>query len=168
MVHQLHEVYFYVDLCNCFNCIVGGMFSVLASSAVNPALEPRSVQTNDYAIGICCFSAKHTTLRQKSKDWLARNNGPFSTTSRNQIKLFRIYFHIRSRFEVLLFWTKIEKKYGNKILLIDIRFFYEKHQYWYSSLAQVAVKFNYLNIHYLKTFRVGRMMDGRVNLATTG
>jgi hypothetical protein len=77
MVHQLHEVYFYVVLCNCFNCIVGGMFSVLASSAVNPALEPRSVQTNDYAIGICCFSAKHTTLRQKSKDWLTRNNGRF-------------------------------------------------------------------------------------------
>jgi hypothetical protein len=78
---------------------------VLASSAVNPVFESRSVQTNDYAIGICSFFAKHTTLRRKSKDWLARNqnNGPFSSTSRNQIQLFRIYFHIRSRFEVLLF-----------------------------------------------------------------
>ena len=46
--------------------------------------------------------------------------------------------------------------------------FYERQQYWDSSLAYVAVKFNYLNIHYLKTFRMGRMMDGRVNLATTG
>jgi hypothetical protein len=24
-------------------------------------------------IGFCCFSAKHTSLRRKSKDWLARN-----------------------------------------------------------------------------------------------
>ena len=24
-------------------------------------------------IGICCFSAKHTALRRKSRDWLARN-----------------------------------------------------------------------------------------------
>jgi hypothetical protein len=30
-------------------------------------------QTKDYEIGICCFSAKHTALRRKSKDWLARN-----------------------------------------------------------------------------------------------
>jgi len=29
-------------------------------------------------------------------------------------------------------------------------------------------KFNYLNIHYLKRFREGRMMDGQTNLATTG
>jgi hypothetical protein len=34
---------------------------------------PRSGQTKDYKIGICCFSAKHTILRRKSKDWLAQN-----------------------------------------------------------------------------------------------
>jgi hypothetical protein len=27
----------------------------------------------DYNIGICCFSAKHTSLRSKSKDWLTWN-----------------------------------------------------------------------------------------------
>ena len=27
----------------------------------------------DYKIGICCFSAKHTALRRKSKDWLSGN-----------------------------------------------------------------------------------------------
>ena len=52
---------------------IGGiMVSVLASSAVDRGFEPRSGQTKDYNIGICCFSAKHTALR-KSKDWLARN-----------------------------------------------------------------------------------------------
>ena len=32
--------------------------SVLASSAVCRGLEPRSGQTKDYEIGMCCFSAK--------------------------------------------------------------------------------------------------------------
>jgi len=42
--------------------------SVLASSAVDRGFEPQSGQTNDYKIGICCFSAKHAALRRKSKD----------------------------------------------------------------------------------------------------
>jgi GH43 family beta-xylosidase len=35
--------------------------------------EPRSGQTIDYKTGICCFSAKHTALRKKCKDWLTWN-----------------------------------------------------------------------------------------------
>jgi len=27
----------------------------------------------DYKIGIYCFSAKHTTVRRKNKDWSVRN-----------------------------------------------------------------------------------------------
>jgi hypothetical protein len=38
------------------------------------ASNPEPVQTKDYAIGICCFSAKHAALRRKNKDWLARNH----------------------------------------------------------------------------------------------
>ena len=49
------------------------MVSVLASTAIDHGFEPRSGQTKDFEIGICCFSAKHTALRRKSKDWLARN-----------------------------------------------------------------------------------------------
>jgi hypothetical protein len=52
----------------------GVMVSVLASSAVYRGIESRSGQTKDYEIGICCFSTKHTALRRKSKDWLARNH----------------------------------------------------------------------------------------------
>jgi hypothetical protein len=52
--------------------IGGVMVSVLASSAVDCGFESRSGQTKDYNIGICSFSAKHTELRRKSKDWLAR------------------------------------------------------------------------------------------------
>ena len=46
---------------------------MLTSGAVDQEFKPRSGQTKDYKIGICCFSAKHTALRKKSKDWLARN-----------------------------------------------------------------------------------------------
>ena len=53
--------------------IGGVMVSVLASSAVDRGFDPRSGQTKDYKIGICCFSAKHAELRRKSKDCLARN-----------------------------------------------------------------------------------------------
>ena len=54
--------------------IVGVMFSVLASSVVDRGFNPRSGQTKNYKIGICCFSAKHAALRStcKCKDWLAR------------------------------------------------------------------------------------------------
>ena len=53
---------------------IGGVIViVLASSVVDHGFEPRSGQTKDYKIGICCFSTKHTALRRKSKDWLTRN-----------------------------------------------------------------------------------------------
>jgi hypothetical protein len=48
------------------------MACVLTSSAVDRGFEPRSGQTKEYKIGISCFSAKHTVLRRKNKEWLAR------------------------------------------------------------------------------------------------
>jgi hypothetical protein len=55
------------------NHVGGVMVSMLAQSAVDRGFESWSGQTKDYKIGICCFFAKHTALRRKSKDWLARN-----------------------------------------------------------------------------------------------
>jgi poly(3-hydroxyalkanoate) synthetase len=60
------------------NCIGGIMVSVLASRVVDRGFESRSVQTKDYQIGICCFSAEHAAIRRKSKDWLARNHSNVS------------------------------------------------------------------------------------------
>ena len=57
------------------------MVSVLASSAIYCGFEPRSGQTKEQTIGICCFSAKHAALRSKSKDWLARNQNNVSQWS---------------------------------------------------------------------------------------
>jgi hypothetical protein len=39
------------------------------SVAVDCGFEPRSGQTKDYTIGICCFSAKHAALRRMGKDY---------------------------------------------------------------------------------------------------
>jgi hypothetical protein len=50
--------------------IGGVMLSVLASHDVDRGFKPRSWQTKDYYIGICCFYA---ALRRKSKNWMARN-----------------------------------------------------------------------------------------------
>ena len=55
------------------NRIGGVMDSVLVSSAVDRGFESRSCQTKDYQLGSCCFSTKHTSLKRKSNDWLARN-----------------------------------------------------------------------------------------------
>jgi hypothetical protein len=49
------------------------MVSMLAFSVIDRGFEPRSGQSKDYKIGICCFFAKHAALRRKNKDWLARN-----------------------------------------------------------------------------------------------
>ena len=49
------------------NCIGGVMVSVLASSAVDRRFEPRSGQTKDYEIGICCFAAKHAALFRRER-----------------------------------------------------------------------------------------------------
>ena len=57
------------------------MVSVLTLSAVDRVFEPLSGQTKGYKIGICCFSAKNTSLRRKSKDWLARNQNNVSEWS---------------------------------------------------------------------------------------
>ena len=57
------------------------MVRVLASSAVDRGFKPRSGQTKDYKIGICCFSAKHAALRRVDEDWLARNRNNVSERS---------------------------------------------------------------------------------------
>jgi len=60
------------------NCISGIMVSWLASSAIDRGFKPRSGQTKDYKIGLCCFSTKHAALRRKSKDWLDQNQANVS------------------------------------------------------------------------------------------
>ena len=65
----------------CLNRIGGIMVGMLASSVVDCGFEPRSGQTKDYKIGICCIPTKHAALRRRSKDWLVRNENNVSEWS---------------------------------------------------------------------------------------
>ena len=53
--------------------IDGIIEGVLAWSEVVCEFETRLGYSKDYKICIWCFSAKHTSLRSKSKYWLAQN-----------------------------------------------------------------------------------------------
>ena len=50
------------------NCCIGGvMVSMLASSGVDRGFDPKSGQTKEYKIGICCFSAKACSIKEKEQ-----------------------------------------------------------------------------------------------------
>ena len=51
------------------------MVSVLAPSAVDRGFEPPSGQTKDDVIGICCFSAKHTGVKEKEQRLVGSESG---------------------------------------------------------------------------------------------
>ena len=53
----------------------------IASSTEDRGLESLSYQTKNYKTGICCFSAKHMSLRSKSKDWWVWNHNNMSEQS---------------------------------------------------------------------------------------
>ena len=48
---------------------------------VDHGFEPKSGQAKGSKISICCFSAKHSAFRRKSKDWLAANQDNVSEWS---------------------------------------------------------------------------------------
>jgi hypothetical protein len=65
-IYILFVLYRWKNNRNDVDRIGGVMVSLLAISAVDRGFESRLGQTKDYKIGICCFSAKHTTLRTKT------------------------------------------------------------------------------------------------------
>ena len=48
------------------------MVSVFASIEVDRGFEPRSGQTKDYKIGMCCFSAKERSIHEKEQRFVQR------------------------------------------------------------------------------------------------
>jgi hypothetical protein len=68
---------------------------------IDRGFEPRLGHTKDYKISICCFSAKHTALRRKSKDWLVHDNNwycPFSINCQKSTTLQRVpYMHMHRK-----------------------------------------------------------------------
>jgi hypothetical protein len=67
----LYRVYLAMSVIRTPNFSGGGvMVSVLASSAADRGCEPRSGQTKDYKMGICCISAKHSIKKNGILDFL--------------------------------------------------------------------------------------------------
>jgi hypothetical protein len=52
-----------------------------ASNSVDRVFEPRSGQTNDYKIGMCCFSAKHEVFNDLSG--IAKPSQPLTLNIKN-------------------------------------------------------------------------------------
>jgi len=57
---------------------------------VKTTLVVNSCQIKDYDISVCYFSAKHTALRKKDKDWLAQNQD--NVFEWNDISTFELLF----------------------------------------------------------------------------
>ena len=98
------------------------MVSVLASSVVNRGFESRSGQTKKQKIGICCFSAKHETLKRKNEDCLTQNQDNVSKWSDMSIHelLFQwdITMKIQLSVDLIIILLKINlflPWYGGKI-----------------------------------------------------
>jgi hypothetical protein len=84
------------------------MVRVLASSTVDRGFQPRSGQTKEYEIGICCLSDKQAALRRKGKYWLARNQANVSEWGDMSIRglLFQRASSIQIQLSVLVYSTK--------------------------------------------------------------
>jgi hypothetical protein len=134
------------------NFSIGGvMVSMLASSVVDRGFEPRSGQTKDYAIGICCFSAKHAALRRKSKDWLPRNQNNVSKWSDMSTRwlLFQWASIIKIQLSVLV-------QYKADVIIISLKIYLFLP--WYSwQIAVLALNNNYsLNHSYRHLLPISR------------
>ena len=88
------------------NRIADVMVSVLASSVVDRGFEPRLGQTKDFQIGICCFSARLTALRRKSKDQLARNQNNVPEWS--DMSHRGLFFSVSQHKKTIACWSRIK------------------------------------------------------------
>ena len=100
--------YFRTSLTSLDSSNGGVMVRVLASSTVDRGFQPRSGQTKEYEIGICCLSDKQAALRRKSKYWLARNQANVSEWGDMSIRglLFQRASSIQIQLSVLVYSTK--------------------------------------------------------------
>jgi hypothetical protein len=107
------------------NLIGGVMVSMLASSSVDRVFELWSGQTKDYNIGIFCFSAKHTVLRRKSKDWLARAQE--NVYKWGNMSICRLLFQWASTIKIKL---RVLVLYEEDIIIISLKI--DLFSPWYS------------------------------------
>ena len=74
--------------------IGGVVLSMLSPSAIDRWFGLLSCPTKNNKIYVCCFSAKHTVLRCKSKDWLPQNQDNVSKWSDMSIRVLFFLAHL--------------------------------------------------------------------------
>jgi hypothetical protein len=67
------------------------MVNMFASSVIDPWVFTPSGSEKDYAIGICCFSAKQAALRSKRRYRQVRNSNNLS--ERSDMSIRELLFH---------------------------------------------------------------------------
>jgi hypothetical protein len=71
-------------------------------------LESRWGQSKDYKTGMRCFSAKHATLRSKSKDWVSRTQNNVSQGSDMSTRGLLFWWASTIKIELsILVWYKV-------------------------------------------------------------
>jgi hypothetical protein len=80
---------------------------MFASSVIDLGCSPRSGPAKEYAIGMCCFCAKHAALRSKRRYWLVRNSNNFS--ERSDMSIRRLLFHWASNINIQLSWFRTKR-----------------------------------------------------------
>ena len=115
------------------------MVRVFASSVVDHGFEPRSGQTNDYKIGICCFSAKHAALRRQNKDWSVRNQNASNVSEWSDMSTHGLLFQSVNTINI-----KLSVLAQNKADLIIVSLKFKLFSPWYSwKIAELALKNNH-------------------------
>jgi hypothetical protein len=85
------------------------MVSVHTSRTVDRGFDPRYGQTKVYETGICCFSAKHSSLRRKSKYWFACNQENISDSSLEDSRISVTLFFFSN---LIMFYFNINISYS--------------------------------------------------------
>ena len=118
--------------------------SLLGTSTVDRRFEPQSCQTQDYKIGICCFSTKHAALRRKSRDWSAQDQNNVSEWGDMSTRglLFQWASTIKIQLSLLIY---------NEADLIIISLTISLFSPWYNwNIAELVLNNNHSLTHSLK------------------
>jgi hypothetical protein len=115
--------------------------TVFATNSVDRGFEPRSDQTKDYTICICCFSSKHTSLRRKSRYWLDRNQ--VNVSDLGDLSIRRLVFHWASTTKIQL---RVLVLYKADLIIISLKI--SLFSPWYTwKIAELPLNNNHSLTH---------------------
>ena len=117
------------------------MVTVIASNSVDRGFEPRSDQTKDYKMCMCCFSSKHTSLRRKSRYCLDGNQ--VNVSGLGDLSIRRLVFHCASTTKIQL---RVLVLYKADLIIISLKI--NLFSPWYTwKIAELPLSNNHSLTH---------------------